>query len=676
MQLILTKSTRIALILFLILALTTTSVLAASYLWQNVGPAGFSAGSVFFTSLALDGSTPYVAYSDDANSFKATVMRFNGTSWETVGTAGFSAGAAEYSSLALEGSTPYVAYKDGDKSGKSTVMNFNGTSWENVGLAGFSAGPANNTSLALDGSTPYVAYVDGGNSYKATVMKFNGTSWEAVGTAGFSAASVDGISLALDGSAPYVAYTDFHNSYKATVMRFNGTSWETVGPAGFSAGRATRASLALDGSTPYVAYSDYTNSYKATVMRFNGTSWETVGTAGFSAGTASSISLALDGSTPYVAYQDGGNSNKATVMRFSGTSWETVGTAGFSARTVSHTSLALDGSTPYVAYQDNSKSSKATMMAFTAPPSVSTISPANGATIQSTSTLTVDFSTDMLHDGTAHAADTASNYLLVEANGDGFQTTTCLAGVSGNDSNFPIINAAYSNNGGGGPYRATLEIAPLGSGSYQLLVCGSASIYDLAGNVLNGGADTAINFSVAAAVAVQPSVLPQTGFRSGVDTQLPEQKLSEIYQQYNTVSLEIPSLDVEAPIVGVPVSEGGWNLTWLGDQAGWLHGTTFPSWAGNSAITAHVVDSNGKPGLFENLGELKWGDEVIVHAYGQAYVYTVRSVEKYVQPDDTSSAFEHEEFPWLTLITCKGYDEDSDSYDWRVVVRAVQTRIY
>jgi len=66
---------------------------------------------------------------------------------------------------------------------------------------------------------------------------------------------------------------------------------------------------------------------------------------------------------------------------------------------------------------------------------------------------------------------------------------------------------------------------------------------------------------------------------------------------------------------------------------------------------------------------------VIVQAYGQAYVYEVRSVDKYVRPSDTSSVYKHEDYPWLTLITCKGYDEESDSYDWRVVVRAVQTKI-
>jgi hypothetical protein len=48
------------------------------YMWMNVGNAGFSEGEVSCTSLAFSPSgEPYVAYSDGANSFKATVSRFN-----------------------------------------------------------------------------------------------------------------------------------------------------------------------------------------------------------------------------------------------------------------------------------------------------------------------------------------------------------------------------------------------------------------------------------------------------------------------------------------------------------------------------------------------------------------------------------------------------------------------
>jgi len=187
----------------------------------------------------------------------------------------------------------------------------------------------------------------------------------------------------------------------------------------------------------------------------------------------------------------------------------------------------------------------------------------------------------------------------------------------------------------------------------------------------------AINFKVSTpANVIDKNILPNTGFPPNMITSLPNQPANSFYKKMASIWLEIPSQNVMANIVGVPEINNNWDVSWLGNDVGWLQGTAFPTWAGNSALTAHVYDANGQPGLFNGLGALKWGDEVIVHAYGQDYVYKVRTVEKYVGPDDASSVYRHEEYPWLTLITCKGYDQESDSYRWRVVVRAVQTKIY
>jgi hypothetical protein len=49
-------------------------------------------------------------------------MMYNGTSWVNVGNAGFTAGAATWISLAFNGSTPYVAYTDYGNGDKTTVM--------------------------------------------------------------------------------------------------------------------------------------------------------------------------------------------------------------------------------------------------------------------------------------------------------------------------------------------------------------------------------------------------------------------------------------------------------------------------------------------------------------------------------------------------------------------------
>jgi hypothetical protein len=147
------------------------------YSWTYVGDAGFSAGLAIFTSIAFSPSgEPYVAYNDQANSDKASVMKFDGSNWVTVGNAGFTAGEAVGPSLAFSpvDGEPYVAYSDTLLSYKASVMKFNGTSWVTVGDEGFSAGYMQGISIAFSLSgQPYVAYTDGPNGGRATVMKYD-----------------------------------------------------------------------------------------------------------------------------------------------------------------------------------------------------------------------------------------------------------------------------------------------------------------------------------------------------------------------------------------------------------------------------------------------------------------------------------------------------------------------
>ncbi len=350
--------------------LTLTNPLLAQQ-WWNVGTAGFSTSRADYTSIAIDGNgTPYVAYKDYGNSYKATVMKYDGNNWVNVGSAGFSAGEVSYTSIAIDGNgTPYVAYEDWANSIEATVMKYNGSNWVNVGSAGFSAFVALYPSIAIDGSgTPYVAYLDWGNLGKATVMKYNGSNWVNVGLPGFSAGQAYNTTIAIDGSGtPYVAYSDYADSNKATVMKYTGSNWINVGSAGFSAGTANHPTIALDGSgTPYVAYSDGGKSGKATVMKYDGNNWVNVGSAGFSDSSADNTSIAIDGNgTPYVVYGDGSISFNATVMKYNGSNWVNVGSSGFSAGEVWHTTIAFDGSgTPYVAYRDEGNSDKATVMKY------------------------------------------------------------------------------------------------------------------------------------------------------------------------------------------------------------------------------------------------------------------------------------------------------------------------
>ena len=64
-----------------------------------------------------------------------------------------------------------------------------------------------------------------------------------------------------------------------------------------------------------------------------------------------------------------------------------------------------------------------------------------------------------------------------------------------------------------------------------------------------------------------------------------------------------------------------------------------------------------------------WGDQVIIHAWGQRYIYEVRKAAQVI-PNDTS-VLDHETYDWVTLITCQGFDEINCNYRWHRVVRAV-----
>ncbi|NPV56022.1 MAG: DUF11 domain-containing protein [Anaerolineae bacterium] len=164
-----------------------------------------------------------------------------------------------------------------------------------------------------------------------------------------------------------------------------------------------------------------------------------------------------------------------------------------------------------------------------------------------------------------------------------------------------------------------------------------------------------------------PEQLPATGFAPGVVTLLPPQTVD--YQDLGDVVLNIPALTLQAPLTGVPYGADGWDLRWLNGQVGYLEGTAFPTWVGNTGLTGHVYNADGSPGPFLNLGNLRWGDVIYLDAYGQRYKYEVRTAETLTPWNLTP--LRHENYTWLTLLTCKGFNEFTNTYDFRIAVRAV-----
>ncbi len=136
------------------------------------------------------------------------------------------------------------------------------------------------------------------------------------------------------------------------------------------------------------------------------------------------------------------------------------------------------------------------------------------------------------------------------------------------------------------------------------------------------------------------------------------------------LTLVIPSLAVEMPIVGIPLENGNWDVSWLGDNAGYLYGTAFPTWQGNTALTGHVWGADNQPGPFYQLKTLSFGDKVQIRAWGMVYTYEVRE-NQIALPHRVSTVLQHEEYDWLTLLTCEFYNPFNGNYVFRRVVRAV-----
>ncbi len=162
-------------------------------------------------------------------------------------------------------------------------------------------------------------------------------------------------------------------------------------------------------------------------------------------------------------------------------------------------------------------------------------------------------------------------------------------------------------------------------------------------------------------------LIPVTGFAPDRVTTLDPASMPD-YKSSKLV-LAIPVIRVNAPITGVQFQNGTWDVSWLANQAGWLEGTAYPTWSGNSVISAHVVNADGKPGLFARLKYLKSGEYIFVHNSGYLYTYKVVS-NTFTRPDDIS-ILNHEDKSTITLVTCDSYNPKTDTYLRRVVVRAV-----
>ncbi|RKP46277.1 hypothetical protein D7Z26_24665 [Cohnella endophytica] len=291
---------------------------SASGSWESPCNMKYGTRNSAYPSLDVDQGIPYFAFQDgesQSNKKGRVLTCQNGGDWETVGGDFFSGGAADYVSLKIDNGTIYVAYSDGANSGRATVKKLNNGSWETVGGAAVSPASAGNVSLYIDGGTPYVAYTDGANSWKGTVMKYDDANgWTQVGNDTFSGStSANYLSLYVDHGTPYVAYYYMAIPNFYSVMKkldAESGSWVTVGNGPFWNSSISATSVYVLDGVPYVAYYDQS---KVVVKRPNESGWEKVG-VDFNLSSSPSLD-AYDG-TLYVATSASKLSVAKLVIRY------------------------------------------------------------------------------------------------------------------------------------------------------------------------------------------------------------------------------------------------------------------------------------------------------------------------------------------------------------------------
>lgn len=138
----------------------------------------------------------------------------------------------------------------------------------------------------------------------------------------------------------------------------------------------------------------------------------------------------------------------------------------------------------------------------------------------------------------------------------------------------------------------------------------------------------------------------------------------------DAASIIIPSLDLTAPIVNLPLdsSIGTWNTAQLGDNVGHFEHTPWLGQNGNIVLGGHATDENGTPSVFYALPAVRVGDLITIRVGGDNVNYIVRRIRS-VAVDDLSVLYPSRG-ETLTLLTCSGFNAETRIYERRLAIVA------
>ncbi|MCP5101207.1 MAG: sortase [Chloroflexi bacterium] len=178
------------------------------------------------------------------------------------------------------------------------------------------------------------------------------------------------------------------------------------------------------------------------------------------------------------------------------------------------------------------------------------------------------------------------------------------------------------------------------------------------------------------AVSTPPSLLaPPSVFV--MTTPNPQPVFTPIAAEKKTVNdayLHIPSLSVSQPIIELPLQNGRWDVSTLGEQVGRLATTgTHPGDKLAPVFAGHMTfptSATLETGAFANLQYATYGTELIYTANGQQFTYKITEISR-VAPSEVERLYLEDENSIL-LVTCTDWDENGRLYKNRLLIRAVQ----
>jgi LPXTG-site transpeptidase (sortase) family protein len=165
-------------------------------------------------------------------------------------------------------------------------------------------------------------------------------------------------------------------------------------------------------------------------------------------------------------------------------------------------------------------------------------------------------------------------------------------------------------------------------------------------------------------VFIMATPAPQTS------STLPPRKDTPVKHAY----LHIPALGVSQPVVDLPLENGRWDVSSLGEKIGLLGSTgAFPGDTLAPVFAGHMTfpaSATLETGAFANLQYATYGTELIYELNGQETIYIVteispvasEEVERLYLADGDS----------ILLVTCTDWDGDGRIYTNRLLVRAVR----